>query len=339
MSLAIVGFMIIIISCKKNENENVEPSFKGFVPPSHFPAPTYNFEKNPVTKEKFELGKALFFDPILSRDGTVSCGTCHKQYAAFSDYDHTVSHGIENKLGIRNSPGLFNLAWHPEFMWDGGINHIEVMPISPITNPVEMDESLVNVVAKLNQSSDYRKKFKAAFNVDIISSKETLLALTQYLGLLISDQSNYDKALRGEYTFTQIEQEGKSLFESKCSSCHIGTLFTDFSYRNNGLPYKSANDKGRMSITNLSEDERKFKVPSLRNIAITRPYMHDGRFSSLEKVLDHYSNGIESSSTLDPLLQNKIPLTEDEKQKLIAFLNTLTDKTFTSNPDFKEPVK
>lgn len=305
--------------------------------PDYFPTPNYNFEENPRTKEGFILGKKLFYDPILSRDNTISCGSCHQQFVAFAHADHKVSHGIENKLGVRNSPALFNLMWQKEFFWDGGSKHIEVQPIGPITNPVEMDETLENVINKLSQREEYRSLFKAAFNSDSITSQLMLKAIVQFMGSFISCNSKYDKNKQdpSNNPFTSDEQAGFDIFQQKCASCHVPPLFTDNSYRNNGLD-ETFQDSGRFRITNINSDMGKFKVPSLRNIVLTYPYMHDGRFETLDKVLNHYSDSIKQSATLDASLINKISLTSSEKSKLIAFLNTLTDHEFLKDSRFKE---
>jgi cytochrome c peroxidase len=305
--------------------------------PEYFPTPVYNFEENPRTKEGFLLGKKLFYDPLLSRDNTVSCGSCHQQFVAFAHADHKFSHGIDNLLGVRNSPALFNLIWQKEFFWDGGSKHIEVQPIGPITNPIEMDETLENVIAKLSNRADYRSLFKSAFNSDSITSQQMLKALVQFMGSFISATSRYDKYLQdpSNHPFSTDEKAGLALFEQKCSNCHTPPLFTDNSYRNNGLD-ETFVDSGRFRITNINSDMGKFKVPTLRNIELSYPYMHDGRFETIELVLSHYKNGVKQSGTLDPTLSSGIALSATEKTQLVAFLKTLTDIEFTKDERFKE---
>jgi cytochrome c peroxidase len=305
--------------------------------PDYFPAPVYDFSGNPITKEGFLLGKKLFYDPILSVDNTISCGSCHQQFVAFAHADHKLSHGIDNKLGVRNSQALFNVIWNTTFFWDGGSKHIEVQPIGPITNPVEMDETVQNVVYKLSQRADYKSLFKAAFNADSITSQLMLKAIAQFMGAFISASSKYDKNRIDPVAnpFTEDEKLGLTIFESKCASCHVPPLFTDNSFRNNGLD-EIFSDSGRYLITNINSDMGKFKVPSLRNIELTYPYMHDGRFETLPQVLNHYSSEIKQSATLDQSLTNGIPLNNTEKQQLIAFLKTLTDREFINDPRFKE---
>jgi cytochrome c peroxidase len=225
-------------------------------------------------------------------------------------------------------------------MWDGGVNHIEVLPLAPITNPLEMDETMLNVIAKLKSDVVYREMFKDAFGNDTINTQRIFLALAQFQGMLVSSNSKYDKYVRGEAggDLTVPEQKGLTLFMQKCSSCHIPPLFTDFSFRNNGLSFNTAlKDSGRAHVTGLTSDRNRFKVPSLRNVVVTSPYMHDGRFLSLTQCLNHYSRGINATENLDTALVNGIPLTPEETQNIISFLGTLTDNTFLRDPRFKDP--
>ena len=333
----------VLFSCKDAKEPLIPESvWYEFDAPAHFPTPVYNFENNAITKEGFELGRMLFYDPVLSRDSTVSCSSCHQQFVAFAHSGHAKSHGIDNHVTLRNSPGLFNLAWQEDFFWDGGVSHIEFVPLAPIANPLEMDESIERVVYKLNRSNRYKGLFQKAFGTDSADSQQILYALTQFNGLMISDQSRYDKYRTGKEKLSEEELEGLTLFTEKCSSCHSGELFTDHSFRNNGLNTSFTNDSGREHITTLSSDIGKFKVPSLRNVELTSPYMHDGRFTTLENVLDHYASGVKSSATLDPLLDKGdgsygIALTDDGKQKIILFLKTLTDQSFITDPRFSNP--
>lgn len=306
--------------------------------PKEFPKPVYQFQNNKVTPEGFTLGRKLFYDEILSRDSTVSCHTCHQRIAAFAHIDHTLSHGIDAKIGTRNVPALQNLIWKDAFMWDGGINHLEVQAINPITSKIEMDETLENVVKKINSNSEYRLLFKRAFKDTLINSQRLLKALSQFTGLMISSNSKYDKFTRGEVTFTEQEKSGYSLFKAKCASCHKEPLFTDNSYRNNGLRADtSLNDLGRGKITGLKEDEYKFKVPSLRNVEMTYPYMHDGRFRTLYDVLKHYGNRVSHSQGVDKAVARIENLSENDRVDLVAFLLTLTDKTFLYDRRFANP--
>jgi cytochrome c peroxidase len=306
--------------------------------PKYFPKPLYDFKKNKISPEGFLLGRKLFYDTILSSNNSVSCGTCHQQYAAFAHIDHALSHGVNDRVGIRNVPALQNLIWYKEFMWDGGINHIEVQPLAPLTNPNEMDETLEGIVLKLKRRADYRKAFFMAFKDSTITSERILKSLTQFLGLMISSNSRYDKYKTGNETFTLSETNGLSLFRSKCASCHTEPLFTDQNFRNNGIQTNlRLNDKGRALISGLEKDNYTFKVPSLRNVALTYPYMHDGRFKNLNEVLVHYSDSVSLAKANDPLLHKIGALSKQDIKDLQAFLNTLTDKTFVYDRRFADP--
>ncbi len=330
-------FNLVFIGCKKSGDKpgNTPVSFPI---PAGFPAIKADLNANPLTKEGIELGRHLFYDGILSKDGNFPCASCHQQFAGFATYDHDLSHGFNNQFTTRNAPGLFNLAWQSNFHWDGGINNLEVQPLAPITAANEMAEDINNVVAKLKNDSAYKLRFKLAFGNEEVNSQRMLKALSQFMITMVSANSKYDKVKRGEASFTSAEQAGYILFQSKCTSCHAEPLFSDFTFRNNGLGVNTfLKDYGRMRVTNKKEDSLKFKVPSLRNIYLTYPYMHDGRFWNLTAVLDHYSTGIQNSSTLDPLLQNKIPLTATDKYNLIQFLGALSDTSFTKSKKFEQP--
>jgi cytochrome c peroxidase len=309
--------------------------------PEGWPQPVYRFKDNPVSENTFILGRALFYEPALSKDNSVSCGTCHQLFAAFANLDHELSHGINNLEGTRNSPGIFNLAWHPSFMHDGGINHIEVQPIAPITNPVEMGEDLNNVIAKLQASEKYRQLFKNAFGSDEINTQRMMRSMAQFMALAYSYNSKYDQFKRGEKGVQLNEQEmrGYSLFLANCNTCHKEPLFTDFSYRNNGLSVDPLlNDSGRARITRDPEDLYRFKMPSLRNVGLTYPYMHDGRYLTLEDCLDHYTNSVTNTTNLDPALKpSGLNLSPQDKKDLIAFLHTLSDFKFINDQRFAEP--
>ena len=336
ISAVIIVFMFLV-GCQPDPDV-VPGKTLSFTIPEGWPEPHYKFENNPLTQAGFELGKKLFFDTRLSRNNSISCGSCHQQFSAFAQLNHDLSHGVDNKLGIRNSPALFNLNWHSGFFWDGGVTHIELQPVNPIQNPVEMDEKVENVINKLKQDADYKSRFKQVFGDEEINSQRMLKALAQFMGMLVSSNSKYDKYVRGEegQTMTAEELSGLNIYRAKCASCHKEPLFSDFTYRNNGLMPSSLNDSGRARITLATEDLYKFKVPSLRNLKYSAPYMHDGRFKTLSDVLNHYASGIYQSPTLDPLLNNGYTLTEQEKKDLIAFLNTLNDETFVKDIRFME---
>uniref|UniRef100_UPI00404A6A3A cytochrome-c peroxidase n=1 Tax=Flavobacterium sp. TaxID=239 RepID=UPI00404A6A3A len=306
--------------------------------PKEFPKPVYDFSNNPLTEEGFQLGRNLFYDPILSRDQTISCASCHLQQTGFTHVDHDLSHGIDGKIGTRNSLTLMNLAWNKTFMWDGGVNHLDVQAIHPITSEVEMDETMENVVKKLQDSEKYPTLFKQAFGTEKITGQLTLKAISQFVVMLQTSNSKYDKVLRKEEEFTEMEQRGYKLFQNHCASCHVEPLFSSDRFENNGLSIDSTlNDFGRMRITQNEKDKQKFKVPTLRNVQFTFPYMHDGRFKSLNEVIKHYNFGIENSPTLAKELQKPMNLTDNERTELVAFLKTLTDKEFLFNPRFSYP--
>lgn len=333
-----LGWGIIFNGCTKSSSGPAANTPIAFNVPPGFPTPFYNFEGNTLTTEGFELGRRLFYDGILSKDGNFPCSSCHKSFAAFSTFDHDLSHGFNNQFTTRNAPGLFNLVWQKELHWDGGVNHIEVQPLAPITAPNEMAENITDVVNKLKKDPKYPGLFKAAFGHPEINSQDMLEALAQFIGSMVSANSRYDKFKRGELGFSQAEQTGYALFTAKCAACHKEPLFTDLSYRNNGMPLNPfLKDYGRMRITNRKEDSLKFRVPSLRNVFLTFPYGHDGRFYSLDNMLAHYSSGIQNSATLDPLLVNRIPLTTEEKYYLKTFLSTLTDSSFINDKRFAPP--
>ena len=306
--------------------------------PENWPKPTYDFSKNPLSEEGFQLGRHLFYDPILSRDNTISCTSCHLQATGFTHVDHDLSHGIEGKVGTRNSMTIMNLAWSKTFMWDGGVNHLDVQPLHPMTSEVEMDETLQNIVAKLQKSEKYRELFLKAFGTDSVTGQNTLKALSQFVLMLNSTNSKYDKVMRKEEQFTEMEQKGYNSFKKNCASCHKEPLFTSDTFENNGLKVDSTlNDIGRMRITQIPNDRYKFKVPTLRNIQFTFPYMHDGRFKSITEVILHYNNNIQNYDNLSDDLKKPMYLSDNERVELSAFLKTLTDTEFLFDTRFSFP--
>lgn len=316
-------------------------AFLPFKKPANFPAPVYAFNNNKITEAKFELGRKLFYDPRLSRDNTVSCGSCHIQSAAFTHHGHDVSHGIDDQLGSRNAPPIMNLAWSKTFFWDGGVFNLDLQPLVPITNPVEMDEKLVTVLNKLRTHKEYPALFRNAFGTPEINTERMMKALSQFMVMLVSAGSKYDKVKRNEgESFTAEESKGYNLFQQHCNGCHQEPLFTDESFRNNGIGIGPNKDEGRQKITLNETDKLKFKVPSLRNLQYTAPYMHDGRFLTLRAVLTHYASKVKASPTLDPLLQKNatpgILLTAEEQMALLVFLKTLNDPAFVTDSRFAE---
>jgi cytochrome c peroxidase len=309
-----------------------------FIIPKNWPKPNYDFSKNPLTSQKIELGRALFYDPILSRNNTISCASCHSQFTAFTHIDHDLSHGIDDRIGTRNSPALMNLAWHKSFMWDGAVNHLDVQALAPISHPDEMGENIENLILKLQKSKMYPRLFKKAYGDSIITGERTLKSISQFVLTLISANSKYDSVMRKQTNFTSQEKNGYELFKKNCSTCHKEPLFTNLEFENNGLAIDPIlKDFGRMKVTKNPADSLKFKVPTLRNIEFSYPYMHDGRFKRLSEVMKHYTSGIKRSNTLSVHLQSPIVLTSNERVDIIAFLLTLTDKEFLFNPKFSYP--
>lgn len=331
-----------ILSCSSVDDSYIDKPLN-FALPTNFPVIAYNLSLNPPTEKGFELGKKLFYEGRLSSDGIVSCGFCHVQKDAFTHHGHTLSHGVDNLVGNRNTPSIQNLAFQTTFMYDGATSHLDLQPIIPLTNPVEMNANLSKVVAMMKADADYRKLFSEAFVNGEINSENMLKALTQFVVMLISADSKYDKFRRKESggTFTVEESQGYVLFQFKCASCHATDLMTDDSFRNNGLVVNPMlNDLGRYRVKELTTDYYKFKVPSLRNVEKTAQYMHDGRYGNLESVLNHYSSGIVNSPTLDPLLKQNgvlgISLSKSEKTQIIAFFKTLTDNQYLTDKRFSE---
>lgn len=314
--------------------------YETFFVPKGWPKPVYDFKKNELTDKGFELGRKLFYDPIISRDSTISCASCHLQYTGFAHTDHALSHGIEGRIGTRNAMPIMNLAWTKLFHWDGGVISLETQPINPITNPLEMDNSLANVLSKLNHSKKYRGLFYKAYGDSLVSTKSLLKALTQFTVSLVTYNSKYDKMMRHDKDvfFTKQEENGFNLFRRNCEACHREPLTTNDSFVDNGLPLDADyKDYGRVKITQNQKDSFNFRVPTLRNIEFTYPYMHDGRFKKLKEVLDFYTNGQVRRKTLAKEFQKPIVLSDNEKKDLIAFLKTLTDKEFLFNPKFSFP--
>ena len=310
-----------------------------FVRPEGWPKPVYNVSKNKPTSPGFKLGRKLFFDPILSKDGTISCASCHTQWSGFTHVDHGLSHGINGLKGTRNSLTLFNLAWNKSFMWDGGINNLEVQPLGPMTNPVEMGTTLEAVVKKLDTAKGYKTRFFLAFGDSAITGQRVLKAIAQFTVMFESYNSKYDKYVRKEPGGEMTEQElkGLALFREHCSSCHTEPLFTNYSYQNVGLSVDpELKDKGRMGITHNPDDSLKFKVPSLRNVAVSYPYLHDGRFRTIRQVLDQYTDGVVQSPTLAKEFRKPMVLSDQDKKDIIEFLKTLTDKDFLADMRFRD---
>ncbi|MEJ5049331.1 cytochrome c peroxidase [Chryseobacterium culicis] len=326
LSLLALPFLMV-------EDFNTTPLY--FNVPIGFPETKYNFKENPLSAEVYNLGKKLFHDPILSRNNTISCTSCHTQEMSFAHVDHNLSHGIEDKFGKRNAPALINLAWMDQFMWDGRINDIHVLSVSPINDSVEMDESLDNIKKKLKASDYYLSLFREAYGDEQITNARILRSLSQYLLMLVSANSKYDRVQRGTEQFTEDEQKGYEIFKANCSSCHTEPLFTTNRFENNGLPVdKNLKDYGVYQVTQKKEDRFKFKIPTLRNISYTYPYMHDGRFESLQEVIEFYNTQKNKNASFQNKALKSLNLQKEDISRLIQFLNTLNDKEFTRNEFF-----
>lgn len=308
-----------------------------FYVPQGWPNPVYNFENNPLSKNKFELGRTLFYDPDLSRDSTISCASCHLQFSGFTHIDHALSHGIDGEIGTRNSPVLINLAWNKFFHWDGGAGNLNQQAINPLTHPKEMDNNLKEILKRINSSPFYRKKFFNAFNDSIITTEKLLKTLANFTVSLVSANSKYDHFKRGEIEFNAQEKNGYRLFQKNCASCHTEPLFKMDAFKNNGLALDpELKDEGRKAITGKNTDFALFKVPTLRNIEFSFPYMHDGRFKKLHQVIEHYNSLPNRKNSFSKELKKiKKPFTDKETKDLIAFLKTLSDKEFLYNPIFR----
>ena len=309
-------------------------------------------DDNPITVEGVELGRFLFYDPILSFDSTISCASCHRQEVAFSDSPNRLSKGINGKFGVRNTTPLFNMAWYPSLFWDGKSESIEDQVFHPLRADNEMNLNWILAARRITDSEFYRPLFKKAFGDIEIDSILIAKAIAQFERILISNNSKYDKVLRGEAYFTSEEYDGFLLMNDQtkgdCLHCHTtdgDALGTTAKFSNNGLDpvfnVKDYIDKGKGGVTGLISDYGLFKIPSLRNITVTAHYMHDGRFQTLEEVLVFYSEGLNNCVNIDSKMgfahQGGAHLTKDEKDKIIAFLKTLTDSTFLTNPEFSNP--
>ncbi|MEY2428076.1 MAG: cytochrome c peroxidase [Verrucomicrobiota bacterium] len=338
---------------------------------SLFPRPALPLD-NPLTDEGVELGQLLFKDKRLSANNRQSCQSCHTPAAAGADPGRAFSLGAEGKPGSRNAMPLFNLAWKNAFFWDGRAASLREQVLQPIQSPIEMHESLTNIISKLRNSlrsrsgslplpflrgegrgegsvfaagltdTDYPSLFARAFGSPEITAGRIARALEQFLLTQTSHDSKFDRAITGEASLTEQEQRGFQLFNTEydprheqfgadCFHCHGGPLFQNVAFANNGLD-EQFKDLGRYEVTKRDGDQGKFAVPSLRNIAVTGPYMHDGRFRTLEEVVEHYCSGVRRSATLDPNLAKHpdagVPLPEEDKRALVAFLKTLTDYQF-----------
>ena len=299
----------------------------------------YDTLLNPPTEEGFKLGRALFYENMLSADSSINCSSCHLSVSGFTHVDHTLSHGVNDRIGKRNSIALMNLIFKPKFMWDGAANNLEAQPLIPLSSHAEMDLPLEQAIKRLNNHPGYRKMFHRAFKVDSINTSVFLKAFAQFTMQLNTFNAKYDRIKQGLDHFSIMEQKGYKVFKKACSSCHQEPLFTNNQFESNGLKIDPIlQDSGRAVITQQTRDVGKFSVPTLRNIEYTFPYMHDGRFEHLKQVIEHYRSGDAYRNSGDKRLKHAEKLTPNQNIELIAFLKTLTDRAFLFNPDFRNQI-
>jgi cytochrome c peroxidase len=351
----VIGSVLLIFAACKKEVKVHEPTPYVLDIPSHFPQMLIPAD-NPMTEEGVYLGRKLFYETKLSLDHSISCASCHAPSASFSDPER-FSKGVNGTVGRRQSMALINLGWQPFFFWDGRVQTLEQQVLHPVKDPIEMNVSWKEVQRRLENDLEYKRLFVKAFGVQKIDSAYVAKAIAQFLRTMISANSKYDVMykyanqlpLSGEETaiyqsVTTEEWAGYDLFQSlngaDCFHCHNGPLMQVNRFSNNGLD-NVFTDVGREEVTGKISDRGLFKVPTLRNIALTAPYMHDGRFQTLDEVINHYSHQVKTSPTIDPMMefafQGGVQLTAQEKQLLKAFLLTLTDYSFINNPKFSKP--
>lgn len=363
LTLSITGSVILMNACKKNEDAAGEPQTAKaeldqtpyILDAGRFPKPPVAND-NPLTVQGVKLGRMLFYETMLSGNNTQSCATCHQQQFAFNDTAR-FSIGIHGLPGKRNAMSVFNMAWNTNgFFWDGRAPLLRDQSLMPIQDELEMDETLGNVVAKLKASQAYKDQFIRAFGTDQITPLLISKALEQFMNSIVSNHSTYDAYLAGTTTLDSSQERGRRLFfleyneffpeqsGADCAHCHSGDNFENDQYMNNGLKDDAGTtDIGRQKVTSNASDKGKFKVPSLRNVELTAPYMSDGSLKTLEEVVEHYNSQLKASATLDPALEQTrktgLRLSAQDKQDLVAFLKTLTDKELLVNPAYSDPFK
>ena len=355
--IAACALLVGAIACKKEQLRRVEHDTTPYVMDyGDFPSPPIA-DDNTLTEQGVKLGRMLFYETMLSSDNSMSCASCHRQEHAFSDTAR-FSIGVEGLPGGRQAMAVFNMAWNTnEFFWDGRAHLLRDQSLMPIQDPLEMNESLDNVVAKLSDSQMYREQFMRAFGSEDITAERMSLAMEQFMNSITSTESKYDRFLRGEATLTAQEERGRFLFFKEfnpffpdssgadCQHCHGGWNFENDQYMNNGLDFEADfTDYGREDATEDPNDRAKFKVTSLRNVEVTPPYMHDGRFNTLKEVVSHYNEGVKNSSTIEGALMqviahNGLGLTDQDEDALVAFLKTLTDEVMLTDDKYSDPFE
>jgi cytochrome c peroxidase len=353
MVLCVLTFVIVIVSWTY-QSDPIPIGAYNLVYPANFGNRINVPNDNPTTQQGVYLGRMLFYEPLLSANGKISCGSCHQQQLAFTD-GKAFSQGVDGALTARSSMSLANLLWTRKFFWDGRSNSLESQAAIPMTNPHEMGQLMQVSAHKLMKTAPYPQLFQTVFGAEGISGPNIMKAIAQFERTLISANSKYDQYLRGDYQPATIELQGMALFNrspqpgksirgANCARCHGGPKTYMELFHNNGLD-SVPKDVGMAELSGLPGDKGRFKVPTLRNIALTAPYMHDGRFKTLEEVVDHYSEHVKQSESLSPFLRGTsnevngkaLLLHPDEKKAIIAFLNMLTDDTFIHDPRFSDP--
>lgn len=324
--------LVLLFACAKEPGLVLETALVAI--PKGFPELTFPAD-NELTSERWSLGKKLFFDPILSRDQSISCASCHHPELGFTD-GHRFSEGVEGRTGTRNAPSLANIGYHPYYTREGGVPTLEMQILVPIQEHAEFDFNILLIADRMKEDSNYVRASWAAYGRGPDPFVITR-AISSFERTIISGDSRYDRFINGgNEQLSSSERQGRDLFfddKLSCARCHAGFNFTNYAFENNGL-YKEYTDPGRFRLTGEEADRALFKVPSLRNVAITGPYMHDGSLATLREVVEHYNSGGKNHPHKSHLIK-PLNLTETEKTDLIAFLGTLTDHSFLTDEKFR----
>lgn len=329
-----VGFVPFIISATHKNLAEIKPYELAL--PVGFPTPSIP-AGNVLTQERIDLGRMLFYDPVLSADSSISCAFCHDQSLAFADF-RRVTPGVERRFGNRNSPTLTNVVYNPTLLFDGHLGSLEEQILVPIQEHAEFDFNIVLIGERLRKNPTYVEMSLKAYN-RLPDPYVITRAIASFERILISGNSAYDQYVyqNKKSTLSKSQLKGMDLFMNQlhCTTCHSGFNFTNFTTQNNGL-YEHYEDSGRARVTLLVSDRAMFKVPTLRNIELTAPYMHDGSIATLEEVIQHYESGGKNHINKHPIIQ-PFTLTKRQRKELISFLTSLTDHDFLSNPAFASP--
>jgi len=351
--IAIIAFVVVLQACRKDPALEEQPGSGANPTLITLPIPSWAFDEfhvpllpanNPTTVEGVALGRKLFYEKALSNDFSMSCASCHRQEHAFSD-PRQFSVGTNGTLGTRNAMAIQNTVWDHFFFWDTRAATLEQQALMPVTNHAEMNNSWAVVAERLQQDAAYPPLFKSAFGTEAIDSLRVVFAIAQFERTLLSFNSPYDRFVFGgdASAMTEQQQRGMDLFmgEARCNDCHVAPRFNDHGVQNVGMP-RLGDDLGLMGITGNEADRGRFKNVSLRNIAVSAPYMHDGRFTTLEEVMDFYADDVEiNTPNLDEHMfgwtLGLVDLDAQERVDLVAFMHALTDEDFLTNPAFSDP--